>query len=97
MFEIKKPKQNQVVVIRAATGNELSGYEKRKLATIENNAQENRIEAINLNVNGQKQRIDPINKEVDVMLGSLALNSSVAPADISHDELFIIKCELGDI
>lgn len=97
MFEVKKPKQKPIVVIRAATGNELSNYEKRKLATIEENAQENKIEAINLNINGQKQRIDPIDKEVDIKLGSLAAKSSVIPSDISRDELFVIRCELDDI
>ena len=64
MFDVKKPKQKQIVVIRAATGNELSNYEKRKLANIEAKAQENKIEVIK--VNGQSVQVDPLNKEVNI-------------------------------
>ena len=39
MIEIRKPNKKPIVVIRAATGNELSHYEKRKLANIEDNVQ----------------------------------------------------------
>ena len=39
MFDVRKPKQKPIVVIRAATGAELSNYEKHKLANIEENAQ----------------------------------------------------------
>lgn len=94
MFDVRKPTQKPIVVIRAATGNELSNYEKQKLANIEENAQENKIEVIK--VNGQKLQIDPLNKEVQINLGSLAFKSKVAPADISSNELFFIKCELDD-
>jgi hypothetical protein len=96
MFEIRRPKPKPIVVIRAATGAELSNYEKRKLANIEAGAQENKIEAISVNINGNKQRIEPLNKEVEIDLGSLALKSSVTPADISSEELFFIKCELDN-
>jgi ABC-type Zn uptake system ZnuABC Zn-binding protein ZnuA len=96
MFDVKKPKQKPIVVIRAATGKELSEYEKHKLASIEKNAQENKIEVISLNVDGHKQRIEPLNKEVQIDLGSLALSSSVTPADMSTEDLFVIKCELND-
>lgn len=92
MFEVKKPKQKPIVVIRAATGNELSNYEKRKLANIEDSAQENRIEAIR--VNGDRLKIDPLNKEVNLDLGNLAFKQKVSPAELSADELFFIKCEL---
>ncbi len=97
MFEVRKPKQKPIVVIRAATGNELSNYEKRKLANIEENAQENKIEAISINVAGASQRLEPSEKEVKINLGSLALKSNITPTDLSTDELFFIKCELGDI
>lgn len=98
MFDVKKPKQKPIVVIRAATGKELSEYEKHKLASIEKNAQENKIEVISLNIaGGHKQQIEPLNKEVQIDLGSLALSSSVTPADISTEDLFVIKCELNDI
>lgn len=94
MIEIRKPTQKPIVVIRAATGNELSNYEKRKLANIEDNAQENKIEVIR--VNNQRLQIDPINKEVKIDLGNLAFKSKVTPEDLSADELFFIKCELED-
>jgi hypothetical protein len=94
MLEIKRPVKKPIVVIRAATGNELSNYEKRKLANIEENAQENKIESIV--VNDQRLQIDPLNKEVKIDLGGLAFKSAVAPKDLSTDELFFIKCELDD-
>ena len=74
----------------------MSEYEKNKLANIEKNAQENRIETISLIVNGDKQIIEPLNKEVNIELGSLAIKSNVTPKDISKDDLFVIKCELDD-
>lgn len=94
MFDVRKPTKKPIVVIRAATGNELSNYEKRKLANIEDNAQENRIEVIR--VNNQQLQIDPINKEVRIDLGNLAFKSKVTPGDLSADELFFIKCELEE-
>lgn len=94
MFDVRKPTQKPIVIIRAATGNELSNYEKRKLANIEDNAQENKIEVIR--VNDQKLQIDPINKEVRIDLGSLAFKNKVTSEDLSADELFFIKCELED-
>jgi hypothetical protein len=81
-------------VIRAATGNELSNYEKRKLTNIEDNAQENKIEVIKLN--NQRLQIDPLNKEVRIDLGNLAFKNKVGPQELSADELFFIKCELDD-
>ena len=94
MFDVRKPTKKPIVVIRAATGYELSNYEKRKLANIEDNAQENKIEVIR--VNNQRLQIDPINKEVKIDLGNLAFKSKVTPGDLSADELFFIKCELDD-
>lgn len=94
MFDVRKPTKKPIVVIRAATGNELSNYEKRKLANIEDNAQENKIEVIK--VNDQRLQIDPINKEVRIDLGGLAFKSKVGPAELSAEELFFIKCELDD-
>lgn len=94
MFDVRKPSKKPIVVIRAATGNELSNYEKRKLANIEDNAQENKIEVIR--VNDQRLQVDPINKEVRIDLGNLAFKSKIAPGDMSADELFFIKCELEE-
>ena len=94
MIDIRKPNKNSVVVIRAATGNELSNYEKRKLANIEDNAQVNKIEVIK--VNNKVLQIDPMNKEVKIDLGNLAFKSSVGPKELSSEELFFIKCELEE-
>ena len=96
MFNVRRPKQKPIVVIRAATGNELSNYEKRKLATIEEKAQENKIESISLSIGENKQLITPIDKEVDIKLGSLAAKSTITDVDLSKDELFFIKCELDE-
>jgi hypothetical protein len=92
MIEIRKPVQKPIVVIRAATGNELSNYEKRKLANIEDKAQENKIEVIRLN--GKRLEIDPLNKEVEINLGVLSTKDEVTPDELSDDDLFWIKCEI---
>lgn len=97
MIEIRKLAQKPVVVIRAATGYELSMYEKRKLATIEDNAQENKIEVISLNVNDEKQRLPIDSKEVCIDLGELALKNTITPDEISTDDLFLIECSLNDV
>lgn len=97
MIEIRKPVQKPVVVIRAATGLELSNYEKRKLANIEENAQENKIETISVNVNDQKQRLPITSKEVCIDLGELALKNTVTPNELSPDELFLIQCTLDEV
>jgi hypothetical protein len=94
MIEIKKPSQKPIVIVRSATGNELSNYEKRKLANIQENAQVNKIEVIK--VNGQHVQVDPLNKEARIDLGNLAFKSEITPRDISSDELFFIKCELDE-
>ena len=96
MFEVLKPTQKPITVIRPATSAELSDYEKRKLANIEENAQENKIELISLNIAGQSQRVDILNKEATIDLGTLAVKSSIEPSDIASDGFFIIKCELSD-
>ena len=96
MFEVHKPKRKPIVVIRAASESELSKYERHKLASIEVRAQENKIESISISVDGTKQQIEPLNKEVKIDLGCLATKSVVTPAEISLDELFFIKCELEE-
>ena len=92
MFNVQKPKQKQIVVIRTATGNELSNYEKRKLANIEAKAQENVIEVIK--INGKPVQVDPLNKEVNINLDDF--DKTVKSADISSDDLFVIRCELSE-
>ena len=95
MFDIQRTKQKPIVLIRTATGSEFSNYEKRKLANIEDRAQENRIEVIR--VNDQRLPINPLNKEVRIDLGDLAFQQKLKPSDISTEELFFIKCAIdGD-
>lgn len=94
MFEVRRPSKKPMVIIRAATGNELSNYEKRKLANIEENAQENKIEVIK--INDKRLPIDPLNKEVRINLGDLAFTNKVKPDDLSADDLFFIECSLED-
>lgn len=94
MIKIHKKIERPVVLIRAATGYELSRYERNKLANIEEEAQVNKLEAVK--VNGQLLPIDPLTKEVNIELGDLAFKSKVSPDDISLEELFFIKCDLDD-
>jgi hypothetical protein len=94
MFDVRRPKQKPIVIIRAASGHELSNYEKHKLETIEDCAQRNVIESIK--INGVVQHIDQLNKEVDIELGNLAFKSKISDSDIDNKELFFIKCELDE-
>lgn len=94
MIEVRKSNQNQnIAVIRAASGHELSNYEKWKLEQINVKAEENKINVVN--VNGQPLQIT--NKEVNIdlgdLLGDLAFKDNIRPEDISTD-LFYIQCEL---
>ena len=92
MFNVQRPKQEAIVVIRAATAHELSAYEKHKLAHIEENAQENKIESIR--VNDEKLKIDPVSKEVKIELGNLAFKQEISSNDLSSKDLFLIECGL---
>ena len=46
MFEVKRPEEKPIIVIRTATPKELSNYEKWKLENIEEGAQVNKLETI---------------------------------------------------
>jgi hypothetical protein len=94
MLEIKRPTHKPVVVIRAASGHELSNYEKNKLANIEENAQVNKIESIR--INGKRVQIDAAEKEARINVGSLAFKNEVTPKELSSSELFFITCELSE-
>jgi len=94
MLEIRRPEKKPVVVIRAASGHELSTYEKRKLSQIDDKAQENKIEVIKLN--GKQLQIDAENKEVCIDVGELAFKDAVKPDDLSANDLFLIKCALDE-
>jgi hypothetical protein len=93
-FEVRKPKTTPLVVIRSASAHELSNYEKYKLQNIEENAQENKIENIKLNVNGTNYATSISNKEVVIELGELALQNKVSPNELSAEDLFFINCTL---
>jgi hypothetical protein len=93
-FDAHKPKQKPIVIIRTASAHELSNYEKYKLKTIEENAQENKIETIKLAVAEEEHFAKISNKEAVINLGELALENKVSPDNISLDELFFIECSL---
>jgi hypothetical protein len=94
MLEINKPiaTQSSTTIIRPATSNELSAYEKAKLANIEDNAQENKIEVIK--INNEKLQIDAANKEVNINLGTLAFKNRINAKDLASEDFFVINCEL---
>jgi hypothetical protein len=94
MLNIQKQQDTPIAVIRAASGYELTEYEKKKLANIEAGAQQNTIEAIR--VNGVKAPIDYETKTalIDLNLKNLAFKNTINSDDIDPDALFFIKCEL---
>ena len=85
MIKIQKQETTPITVIRAASGSELTEYEKKKLASVEENAQANKIEAIR--VNGTRASIDPDTKVAQINVGDLAFKSMITPADINTGEL----------
>ena len=95
MIEIKRTEQKPIVLIRAASAYELSKYEKNKLASIEPNAQENKLEAIS--INGNRLPIDPETKEININLEHVVLKDTIIPEHLSTEELFHIKCDLNDL
>ena len=78
--------------IRTATARELTEYEKSKLASIEDKAQQNKIEVIRLN--GTRIKPDADTKTVNINVGDLAFKSAVTSKEIDSNELFFIKCSL---
>ncbi len=95
MFEVRRPEEKPIVVIRTATPHELSNYEKWKLENIEEGAQVNKLEMIRVATPSKKEAFSSIeNKTARIELGELALKSEVTPEDISPEELFLIECSL---
>lgn len=92
MINVQKQQDTPVTMIRAASGSELSTYEKNKLAKIEEQAQQNKIETIRLN--GTRVSVDPDTKTANIKVGDLAFKSTVSPTDLNTGELFFIKCSL---
>lgn len=94
MIKIQRPRENQsIAVIRAASYNEFTKYERQKLAEIEEKAQQNKLEAINLN--GEKVLIDPNTKTAQIELGDLAFKNTISFDEINDDNIFI-ECTLDD-
>lgn len=95
MINVQKQQTNDsITVIRAASGNELTNYEKNKLAGIEEQAQQNKIEAVK--INNKRIPIDSETKTANIELGSLAFKSTLTPDAVDSNELFFIKCELDE-
>lgn len=96
MFEVKKPEEKPIIVIRTATPHELSAYEKWKLESVEEGAQVNKLEMIRVETPSKKEAYTSIeNKTANIELGELALKSTITPEDLSKEELFLIECTLN--
>lgn len=89
---VKQNTSTPAAAIRAASATELTKYEKNKLAGIEAQAQQNKIEAIR--INGNRIKPDSDTKTVNINVGDLAFKSAVTANEIDNNELFFIKCEL---
>ena len=93
MIKIQNQQQtDRSTVIRTASERELSKYEKNKLAGIEENAQQNRLEAIK--VNGNRIQVDSDTKTANIKVGDLAFKSVVTSSDLDTNDLFFIRCSL---
>mgnify|MGYP007037134380 CR=1 FL=1 len=97
MFEVKRPEEKSIVVIRTATPHELSNYEKWKLESIEEGAQVNKLEMIRVETPSKKEVFASIeNKTAKIELGELALKNKITAEELSPEELFLIECSLQD-
>lgn len=95
MFEIRKQETEPIVLVRAATAQELSNYEKWKLENIEHGAQANKIEAIEVSTStGNTIPVSIEEKTAKIALGELAVKDNIVPEDISLEKLFKIECSL---
>ena len=94
MFKVRRQQNNPITIIRAASGHELSNYEKWKLASIEEGAQQNRIDAIK--INNQRVPIDKDTKTAQITLGDLAFKDFICPDDLSTLDCFVINCEIDE-
>lgn len=94
MINIQSKQNTPITVIRAASGSELTEYEKKKLNTVEEYAQQNKIEIIK--VDGKRATIDSETKTANINLNlkNLAFKSAITSEDVDSNSLFFIKCEL---
>ena len=96
MFEVKRPEEKSIVVIRTASPQELSNYEKWKLENVEEGAQVNKLEMIRVETPSKNEALVSIdNKTATIELGDLALKSKITAKEISPEELFLIECALN--
>lgn len=96
MFEVKRPEEKPIVVIRTASPQELSNYEKWKLENIEEGAQVNKLEMIRVETPSKKEAFASIQDKVaKIELGELALKDKITAKDISLEEMFLIECALN--
>lgn len=97
MFEVKRPEEKPIIVIRTASPQELSNYEKWKLENVEEGAQVNKLEMIRVETPSKKEATVSIdNKTAKIELGELALKDKITAKEISLEELFLIECALQD-
>ncbi len=95
MFEVKRPEEKPIIVIRTATPHELSAYEKWKIESIEAGAQVNKLEMIRVETPSKKEAFSSIeNKVAKLELGDLALKNKITAQDVSSEEMFLIECTL---
>ena len=96
MFEVKRPEEKPIIVIRTASPQELSNYEKWKLENVEEGAQVNKLEMIRVETSTKKEALVSIdNKTATIELGELALKDKITAKEISTEELFLIECALN--
>lgn len=100
MINVQKSQQNNpITVIRAASGNELTNYEKQKLAKIEENAQQNKIEYIRVEgetVPSTRVQVDSETKVARIKLGDMAFKSTISADDLDNETWFFIRCDLDE-
>lgn len=95
MIEVKRPEQKSVVLIRTATPQEFSNYEKWKLENIQEGAEVNKIEVIEVSTtNGSEISASVQEKVAKIELGNLALKDEITDSELSEDDIFMIECSL---
>ena len=92
MIKIQRQQNTTAPVIRPASERELSNYEKTKLAGIEEQAQQNKLEVVR--INGVRVPIDSDTKTANIKVGELAFKSVVTSNELDTNELFFIRCTL---
>ena len=85
MSSIQRPGKDCATIIRPTSGYEITAEEKRKLDSVEENAQENVIEIIE--VNDEALPIDHNTKTAKMQLGSLAFKDKITQDDLTEELL----------